>query len=623
MPITRLQHELLYTGLTSVFGEFDDRFFALIEPKLQWVEMSGGDVLFNQNDPGDAMYFVSSGRLQVFVDDSDGNPRRIGEVMRGGIVGEMSILANEPHWATVIALRDSVLIKLSKEVFELLIAAYPKVAMNLSKRIIERLKFAHLPQKSIKKRANICLLALHEHIDLEKIGHALGQVLQQKSTVYIASSKLANQLFQNDIAQTAKIDCEENWQLSNWLDEQELQHDFLILLADKPAHHEPYSEWTRRCLREADEIVLIADAQQSPQLTDAEKYHQPGRLVTDPMQTLVLVHPANTVTPRHTADWLHHRPLVKQHYHIRQGLSRDISRLARLLSGTAIGLVLAGGGAKGFAHLGVLKALQEFNIPVDFVGGTSVGGLLAASVSFDQPLDIMRQHLKKAAFFNPTKDYNWLPLISLIRGKRIDQMIQDTVRAFIGHSEANIEDMWLTLFTVSSNYTLAREEIHSRGPLVKYLKATTAIPGVFPPVIDGDNLLVDGGMFNNFPVDVMSRMPVGKVIGVDLSIDKLHKMTIDTIPSPTELLRDRLRPKKLRKYRLPSLLAIMLNATLLSSAARRNETKQHLDLYFNPDVTQFGLMQWASFDNVVDMGYEHAKRILLQMTEAEREAFRG
>ncbi|GAB4033393.1 patatin-like phospholipase family protein [Spirosoma gilvum] len=617
------QDGFLYTALTSVFGEFDDRYFALIEPKLEWVQISGGDVLFNQNDPGDAMYFVSSGRLQVFVNDREGNPRIIGEVVRGGIVGEMSILANEPLWATVVALRDSVLIKLSKEVFELLIATYPKAMININKLLIERLKYANSPHKSLAKRANICLLALHEGINLEQIGHDLGQLLQQKSSVYTASSKIANQVFQNDIAQTAKIDCEEHWQLTYWLEDQELQHNFLILLADKPIPHAGFSEWTRRCLREADEIVLIADTQQSPQLTHAENHHQLAELATDRRQTLVLVHPAHTIIPHHTADWLRHRPLVKQHYHVRQGLSRDISRLARILSGTAIGLVLAGGGAKGFAHLGVFKALREFDIPVDFVGGTSVGGLLAATISFDQPLDITQQYLQKAAFFNPTKDYNLLPLISLIQGKRIDQMIQDTVRAFIGTTEADIEDTWLPLFTISSNYSLAREEIHTRGPLVKYLKATTAIPGVFPPIIDGDNLLVDGGMFNNFPVDVMSRMPIGKVIGVDLSIDKPRKMTIDAIPSSTELLRDRLRPKKQRKYRLPSLLSIMFNATLLSSLARRNETKQHLDLYFNPDVTQFGLLQWTSFDNVVEMGYEHAINLLRLMDEAELATFRG
>lgn len=619
------QHEVhyLYTALSGVFGEFDDRFFTLIAPKLEWVELSGGKVLFNQNDTVDAMYFVSSGRLQVLVNDIDGIPREVGEVTRGDIVGEMNILANEPLWATIVAFRDSVLIKISKEVFELLIETYPKVAINISKLIIGRLKYALMPRKVVKKRANICLIALHETIDPEKIGQEIGQSLRQKSSIYIASGKIANQVFQSDIAQTAETDYDEHWQLTNWLDKLELQHDFLILLADKSVHHEHYSEWTKRCLREADEIVLIADARQSPQLTEAEKHHQPGQLASDRRHTLVLIHPENTIIPQHTTDWLRHRPQVKQHYHIRQGLARDISRLARTLSGTAIGLVLAGGGAKGFAHLGVLKALYEFNIPIDFVGGTSVGGLLAATISFDQPLDITQQYLQKAAFFNPTKDYNWIPLISLIQGKRIDRMIQDTVRAFIGNAEVDIEDTWLPLFTISSNYTLAREEVHTQGPLVKYLKATTAIPGVFPPVIDGDNLLVDGGMFNNFPVDVMSRKPIDKLIGVDLSIDKFYKMTIDAIPSSSELLLDRLRPKNRRKFRLPSLLGIMLNAPLLSSAARRNETKQQLDLYFNPDVTQFGLMQWASFDKVVEMGYEHAKSLLMQMNEAELEAFRG
>jgi NTE family protein len=199
-------------------------------------------------------------------------------------------------------------------------------------------------------------------------------------------------------------------------------------------------------------------------------------------------------------------------------------------------------------------------------------------------------------------------------------MIQTCISDLTGNPTPYIEDSWLPFFALSSNYTRAREEIHTRGPMLKYLLATSAIPGVFPPVIDGDDLLVDGGSFNNFPADVMSQFGAGKVIGVDLSIDKPRKLTMAQMPSPTSLLRDRFRSKRQRKYRLPSLLSLMLNATLLYSSARRNENIRHTDLYFNPDVSRYGIMNWTSYDHIVQKGYEHAVEVLsgLQPDELAR-----
>jgi NTE family protein len=363
-----------------------------------------------------------------------------------------------------------------------------------------------------------------------------------------------------------------------------------------------------------DSVTQRADAEQGPDLTAVEQQYLTNTFQTGAPQTLILRGTAHTDHPRNTARWLALRPTIKNHYHIRTGLDRDMARLARILSGTAVGFVLAGGGAKGFAHIGVLRALQEQGIPIDVVGRTSVGGLVAASFSFDESVDTVTRHLRKAAHFNPTKDYNLLPFISLIRGRRIRQMLQNCISDFTGQPDTGIEDSWLTFFTVSSNYTQAHEEIHTRGSLLKYLLATAAIPGVFPPVVEGDDLLVDGGTFNNFPADVMSRSGVGKVIGVDLNIDKPRKLNLDQIPSPAALLRDRFRPRGLKKYRLPSLISIMLNSTLLYSSARRNENIRYTDLYFNPDVSRYGMMSWASYDHIVAKGYEHASTVLKQLS---------
>ncbi len=616
--VNNYQKEQLLNNLYRIFGEFDTTMLTLLEPMLEWVEVGGGEILFRQNEDGDSLYFVISGRLQAFVTDDQNKTQVIGEIIRGETVGEMAIFTGDPRSATIIALRDSVLVKLSKNAFELVIAAYPAVSMNVTKLIINRLRTSQGERHAPKKPVNICVVDLHEdpmHPRKEAIGFAktLHQLLQPKGPVCIITSQLINDQFgQPDFAQAKKSDPGAYRELSKWLDDQESQHEFMLYVPDSATEGNEPTEWTKRCLRQSDEILLLADARQSSDLTTIEQTYLATCQATIP-RTLILRHPAATAHPSNTAQWLCARPSVKTHYHIRTGQDRDMARLARILSGTAIGFVLAGGGAKGFAHIGVLRALQEWGIPIDVVGGTSVGGLVAAAFSFDESVDTVTRHLRKAALFNPTKDYNLLPLISLIRGRRIKQMLQTCISDFTGRPDTGIEDSWLTFFTLSSNYTQAREEVHTRGSLLKYLRATAAIPGVFPPIIQGDDLLVDGGAFNNFPADVMSRTVVGKVIGVDLNIDKPRKLNLDEIPGPAALFRDRFRPKMGKKYRLPSLISIMLNSTLLYSSARRNQNIRFTDLYFNPDVSRFGMMSWASYDFIVDKGYEHAKEVLQKL----------
>lgn len=617
--VNQFHRELLRKNLARIFGELDDNLLHTLEPMLQWVEIGGGEILFAQKDIGDSLYFVISGRLQAQITTDDGTRKIIGEIMRGETVGEMAIFTGEPRSATIVAIRDSVLVKLSKEAFEKVIIDYPAVSMNVTRLIISRLQNSQGQRKPVKKPVNICLLALHNTLSLTDFSQDLCRALSTKGTVYLASSRTVDDAHDCvGFAQTGKKYSEAYRQLSQWLDNQESKHEYMLYVTDAEN-----TEWTQRCIRQADEILLIADATRPSLLTSKEEGINASPNNTGAPQVLVLIHPSDTVAPHQTREWLSLRPRVTSHYHLRKDSSQDMKRLARILSATAIGFVVAGGGAKGFAHIGVLRALEEFDIPIDFVGGTSVGAMVAAAVSFGEPSETVQRIMKKGALFNPTKDYNWLPFISLIRGKRIKQMIENTIEAFVGVPQIDLEDTWRTLFVVSSNYTQAREEVHTRGSMGKYLLASTAIPGVFPPVIDGDDLLVDGGTFNNFPADVMSRGKVGKVIGVDLARDQNYRLNLEEIPSPQKLLQDRFRPKKQRKYRLPSLTSLLLNATLLYSAARRNEAISYSDLYFNPDVSRFGIVSWAAFDTIVEKGYEHAKEVLQKMSNEELALYRS
>ena len=328
----------------------------------------------------------------------------------------------------------------------------------------------------------------------------------------IDAQRLDTDLAEPGMTHRAQGDAEANRRIAVRLDEIEAAHDFVLLLGDTTP-----TAWTHRCSRHCDELYLLADADRPARLHPIEDQclvRRPAR--TDAAEILVLLHPADRRSPRGTEAWLARRD-VADHLHIRPALERDIGRLARLISRTGVGLVLAGGGARGLAHLGVYRALQERGIEIDVVGGTSIGAVMAAYVAADRPIDDITANARQAFATNPTGDFNLIPMVSLIKGLRLRRIVGQALRAQTGF-EARVEDLWKSYYCVVTNYSQAREQVVRRGPLLDALLASSAIPGALPPLISEGDLLCDGGTFNNFPVDVMRGMRgVGRVIGVDLS----------------------------------------------------------------------------------------------------------
>jgi NTE family protein len=313
---------------------------------------------------------------------------------------------------------------------------------------------------------------------------------------------------------------------------------------------------------------------------------------------------------------------VAAHVHVRPALDRDIARLARILSGTAIGLVLSGGGARGFAHLGVLKALEEFGAQVDTIGGASIGAIMGAYCAFDLPAQSAIDQARRAFANGPTRDINWIPVISLIGGGRLKTVIDNAVVAATG-CFVNVEDTWKNFFCVVSNYTRAAEVVVTRGDLAKWLRTSVSIPGVLPPVPHHGELMGDGGTFNNFPTDVMRRQGTGYLIGSDLLKSGFPVLDIDEIPSTWQLLRDRLRPGGKRRYRVPSLTSTLVSSTMLVSQSRQREARQRTDLCFTPPMKGIGMLDWRKFDAIVDRGYWHAKGVLANLPAADAARLRG
>jgi len=600
--------------LARFLGDFDAKLLNSIEAELDWITLRGGEVLFNQDDESDALYIVISGRLTAWR-VNEGKPRtKLGNILRGETVGELAMFTNEPRSATVIAARDSTLVKLQMAAFHNLMARMPGFSLNITRLIISRFS-DNKPKNENRAPVNICLLSTANLAGFTAWCNELAAEFMKYGSVKRITSTLVDAHFNSPgIAQATTQNLENFKAVADWLDELEATHQFLVYIADSAD-----TEWTKRCKRQADKVVLVAEAAQNANLTPIEQ----DELNADRVDcALVLLHEPTTILPKATSVWLQNRPWVKEHYHLRQNKKEDMARLGRILSGNAIGLVLAGGGAKGFAHVGVYLALREFNIPIDYVGGTSIGATVAGAIASEQPNEI-RKYMKKAALFNPTKDLNWLPIISLMKGKRVHDMVENAILDFCGRRDVDIEDFWITHFAVSSNYTQAKEVVHTRGPLKDSLLASIAIPGVFPPIVRGNDLLIDGGTFNNFPVDVMAGLGTKKIIGCDLVSEKTFELKFTKAPTTWQILRDRLKSKKNRKYRMPGLTSILLNTTILYSTSKREEAKKQIDLLFNPNVSRYGMTNWKAYDKIVDAGYNHAKEVLSALPKEQLKTLQG
>lgn len=605
------QDALLDRQLAAFLGDTDPAAVELLRAHLEWIDIGSGETLMEQGEIGDSMFLVVSGRLRAYIRDEHGQERAVREMSRGQVIGEMSLYTGAPRSATVVAIRESVLIRLDKAAFNKLLASSAQASIGLTQQLIRRLQ-TERARAPVEKPVITGLMAITDGVDLVTFSEQLATSMAAAGRVQrVDAAVLAERLSAAGVTTDNDADPEVNRQVAMILDQIEAENDFVLMVAD-----EPTSVWSRRCARHCDELLLVADTTQPVRLHPVETDFlmlRPPR--AEAAQVLVLLHDADKRTPLKTRAWLDRRP-VADHVHLRRGSARDMARLARLQTRTAVGLVLAGGGARGLSQLGIYRALLEHGVEVDCVGGTSIGAIMGALVASDQPLDHILQVARKAFGNNPTSDFNWLPMISLIKGHRLRQIVRDSLNALLG-SDPDAEDLWKNFYCIATNYSTASEVVLRRGNLGRALRASIAIPGALPPVIMDGDLLCDGGTFNNFPVDVMRKMRgVGSVLGVDLSFKKARKITHTEVPGTWDLLRDKLRPRARRRYKMPSMASLLMNVTILYSVSRQREVQALTDVYFNPPLDRVGMLAWNKLDQIVKQGYTHGNEVLQAMEPA-------
>jgi NTE family protein/lysophospholipid hydrolase len=587
----RLARDQLALGLPRLFGPLDETMLKFVEAQVDWVRLYAGETLFAAGDKGEELYFVLGGRLRAITRDG----RVLSEITRGESIGEIALLTGEPRTASVVAVRDSDLVRVSRQAFDEIVAKYPAVMQTIARIVVQRLRAKEQGAPVVRTGKCIAVLtagAGNTAVDFtERLASALERV---GPTLHLSAQRLDVLLNRPGIA-AAEDEEAAGIRLTAWLDEQESHNRFLIYETDGTP-----SLWTRRCLRQADEILLVANASADPAPGIVEKALLDNRdPISKARQNLVLLHPDGSRLPSGTSRWFASRN-VQRNFHIRLDQEDDFRRVARCIGDSAIGLVLGGGGARGLAHVGVARALREARVPIDMIGGTSIGAVMASLVAMGQDWDQMLETNREAWLrTKPHKEYS-LPFISLIRSRRLDSM----ARKIWG--EIEIEDLWISFFCVSCNLSTASTVIHERGPLWKAIRASASLPGVFVPVLSEGNILVDGGLVNNLPGDIMRERACRTLIVVDVGSEQEFIFKLPEFPSPWQILRSRILPFAAR-IEMPNIVDVLIRTTDVSSSQKTRDVKRNADVCLRPPIDAYGVLQFESLDEIAGVGYRYAK----------------
>ncbi|HVA78082.1 MAG TPA: patatin-like phospholipase family protein [Candidatus Binataceae bacterium] len=545
--------------------------------QLEWMSIPGGWTLFEEDEPGDAMFIVLSGRLGVIANTPENGSHVIAQIAAGETVGEMALLSGEPRSARVEALRDTELLRMPRGAFDQLIDSSPRAMRFMNGLLVSRLRNTSRRPASDDAPRTLAIQPLGAEIDAAEFARELARALEALG---------------RKTAIAGSADAERG---TEWLARVEEAHDFVLYVGDSSA-----TPWTGLCLRQADRVLTIvraapqSDAQGIAALEAMIKSRRHGGV------EVVILHRGNARRAVHTTEILRRFPGA-HHSHVREGNASDLARLARLIAGHAVGIVLSGGGARGFAHLGVLAALKEAGIAIDLYAGASMGAIIAATAALEWDRDQTLEHLVPAfVTSNPLSDYT-IPIIALARGRKVSRRLREHF------GDLNVEECWRTLVCTSSDLTTGQVRIHRSGPIWRALRASVAIPGVLTPVIEGNHILVDGGVLNNMPIDLMLAMRRGPVIAVDVMRE--HTVTAGAGILEELSLINMLRPARRGS---PNIVALLMRAGTVGSEAQVRHLRPQVDLLIEPRIETIGMLDWKAYRLAIDEGYRQTIAILEQ-----------
>lgn len=576
--------------LLQLFGDLEEDLLDQILETGNTHEVEIGQFLFHQGDKENSLYIVLSGRFRALAEQGDGTFHLLGDIGEGEPIGEYALFMQEPRGASVVAIRKSIVLQLFESEYLEIVGKHPAFSSKLTRFVVNRLKRNVLQQHLESSAKNIALINLQSGNDITAYTEA---VKKQFESLHVSI-----QVFYPDT-----LDSMEPKELFDTLE----KHDglnFLVCSGDN-------LKWSKECIIYADLVVVATDFYADSNIYDIEDHLDLySQNILNKKIYLLLLHPENGEFPKNTRRWLTNRKL-NLHIHYRKNHGPDIRRFSRILANKAIGLVLGGGGAKGFSHIGAVKALNEAGIEIDFLGGTSAGALYGIAMTycdFDQKKIDYYSH-DSARSKLTSNDYT-IPILSIMSGKKMSNYLKGML------GDTYLEDIWVGTYCVSTNFSNASTKVHDNGLAWKQIEASIAIPGIFPPVVIDNQLHVDGGVVDNLPIETMYKYPVRHIIAISLTQLKSQNVIFDETPTAFSIVWDKLTGKK--KFKLPGITSILINSLTLNSRQKQELSKSGVALYVEMELRGISMMDDSKWKEIIQKGYEQMKDSLGNMNPEEK-----
>jgi len=631
-------------------------FVRQIDFALDWVKIDAGKSLYKQGTKGDCMYIILHGRLRSVITKEDGKKELVAEYGRGEIVGISEALSGEPRTVSLHAIRDTELAKMPEGLVKYIKSRHPSVVTRLISLVSDKLLVNIMSMKNRPQQFSLDFLSQQTSMEDENIYGDVSSHLANLSTVAIlpssrdvplqkfsmelqhALSHICSNVLRLDSTIVVKrlglnaLDSSHEYRLSNWLASSEDSHRIVLYQTDYEM-----SPWTQRCIRQADAVLVVAMGDDEPKVGDLES--QVEAMTFRALKMLVLLHRPKVKRPSGTVEWLNARNWLTNHTHV-QGTSRlfvqtpqsqmgeywkklskrkvnrfsDFSRLARFLTGTSVALVLGGGGARGLSQLGIIKSMLEKDIPIDMVGGTSIGSFVGGLWAAHRDLDILREKLvifskDMGSFVSKILDLTY-PFTSMFSGASFNNAIHTIFE------DVQIEDLWIPYFNITTDITSSNMRVHTDGWLWRYVRASMSLSGYLPPLCDpkDGHLLMDGGYVNNLPGDVARSRGAYKVIAVDVgSENEMDFTNYGDYLSGWWLLWKRWTGRWTGRIKVPDMNDIQSRLSYISCCYLLDKVRySDYCFYVRPPVERYQTLEFNKHKELIALGFEHGQKIFTQ-----------
>jgi predicted acylesterase/phospholipase RssA/CRP-like cAMP-binding protein len=582
---------LLESGLLAGMSTHVEQVFAR---HVSWLQAAAGDWVFRLGDPADAVHILVHGRVALFNERDE----MLSILGPGETIGPLSLGLAERRVHHARALRDSDLLRIPAAAFEDVLTRDPAAVVLLMRRMAaQRVRLDQDTRAEAERRRNPRIALIAASANAVKTAENLVQVLSEHGRVLALDAAHYDQLHGSGAAQLPPED-PRSFFLRDWLELQERSQDHIVLMAGGDDGH-----WLQTCVRQADRVVVLAEAGDPEGLRALAAAIGPTTAATS--AELVLLHAAG-VRPGPAPGSPFANGAFQRRHNVRLGHRSDLQRIARFLSGTAVGLVLGAGGARAFAHVGVFKALLDHGIAVDCVGGASMGALIGALIAADLPVPEVISVLRHMLVDRPRGLQLTLPVLSVMSLARAEARFREVF------GEARIEEQWLQSFAISVNLTQGVQTVHDSGVLWEAVRASIAIPGVFSPLFANGEVLVDGALINSLPVDIMRSYCPGPVIACDVNRSDALRASSNCAPTPPlrELLLGRLGIG--RSKGLPGITAVLLRALEVTTLQFKRRNAALASCYLTPPVADYRVLDMRPLDALVEAGYRYTSRRLEQ-----------